>query len=166
MKTLKVKRSLRIELNNIDQTTQIVLGYLTYHAGKLWNEANYLVKNKLAKPNKFNLYNKLKDISIHKKSLQSRTAQIVLDELSRGWQNFFDYLQTPEKYPSPVKPPKYNKKSLPHRPVIYDKTGFKIEGSSIRLSLSKELKQHLKEKHNIEIDYLKIETGLNLSKLN
>jgi len=166
MESLKVKRSLRIELNNIDQTTQIILGYLTYHAGKLWNEANYLVKNKLAKPNKFNLYNKLKDISIHKKSLQSRTAQIVLDELSRGWQNFFDYLQTPEKYPSPVKPPKYNKKSLPHRPVIYDKTGFKIEGSSIRLSLSKELKQHLKEKHNIEIDYLKIETGLNLSKLN
>lgn len=78
----EVKRSLRIELNNI---TSIILGYLTYHAGKLWNEANYLVGNKLAKPNKFDLYNKLKDISIHKKSLQSRTAQIVLDELSRGW---------------------------------------------------------------------------------
>ncbi len=166
MKVLKVKRSLRIELNSIDQTTQIVLGYLTYHAGKLWNEANYIVKNKLAKPNKFDLYNKLKDTSIHKKSLQSRTAQIVLDELSRGWQNFFKYLQTPEKYPTPVKPPKYNKKKLPHRPVIYDKTGFKIEGNTIRLSLSKELKQHLKEKHNIEINYLKIETGLNLGKLN
>ena len=88
----QVKRSLRIELNNTDPTTNIVLGYLTYHAGKLWNEANYLVKNKLAKPNKYDLYNKLKDTSIHKKSLQSRTAQIVLDELSRGWQNFFKYL--------------------------------------------------------------------------
>jgi len=165
MKTKKVKRSLRIELNNIDQTTSIVLGYLTYHAGRLWNEANYLVKNKLAKPNKFDLYNKLKDTSIHKKSLQSRTAQIVLDELSRGWQNFFRYLQTPEKYPSPVKPPKYNKKKSPHRPVIYDKTGFTIEGNTIRLSLSKELKQHLKEKHNIDIDYLRIETGLDLSQL-
>ncbi|WP_456392339.1 RNA-guided endonuclease InsQ/TnpB family protein [Persephonella sp.] len=162
----KVKRSLRIELNNTDPTTNIVLGYLTYHAGKLWNEANYLVKNKLAKPNQYDLYNKLKDTSVHKKSLQSRTAQIVLDELSRAWQNFFDYLQKPEKYPSPVKPPKYNKKKSPHRPVIYDKTGFKIEGNTIRLSLSKELKQHLKEKHNIEIDYLKIETGLDLSKLN
>lgn len=161
----KVKRSLRIELNNIDTATNIVLGYLTYHAGKLWNEANYLVKNKLAKPNKFDIYNKLKDTSIHKKSLQSRTAQIVLDELSRGWQNFFKYLQTPEKYPSPVKPPKYNKKKSPHRPVIYDKTGFAIEKNTIRLSLSKELKQHLKEKHNIDIDYLKIETGLDLSKL-
>ncbi|SNZ10209.1 hypothetical protein SAMN06265182_1788, partial [Persephonella hydrogeniphila] len=59
MKTKKVKRSLRIELNSIDQITSIVLGYLTYHAGKLWNEANYLVKNKIAKPNKFDLYNKL-----------------------------------------------------------------------------------------------------------
>ncbi|WP_457643566.1 RNA-guided endonuclease InsQ/TnpB family protein [Persephonella sp.] len=162
----KVKRSLRIELNSIDQTTQIILGYLTYHAGKLWNEANYLVKNKLAKPNQYDLYNKLKDTSVHKKSLQSRTAQIVLDELSRAWQNFFDYLQKPEKYPSPVKSPKYNKKKSPHRPVIYDKTGFKIEGNIIRLSLSKELKNHLKEKHNININYLTIETGLDLSKLN
>ncbi len=161
----KVKRSLRIELDKVNKTTQIVLGHLTYHAGKLWNEANYLVKNKLAKPNKFDLYNKLKDTSIHKKSLQSRTAQIVLDELSRSWQNFFKYLQTPEKYPFPVKPPKYNKKSLPHRPVIYDKTGFKIEENTIRLSLSKDLKQHLKEKHNIDINYLTIETGLDLGKL-
>jgi len=166
MKTVKIKRSLRIELNNIDQTTQIVLGYLTYHAGKLWNEANYLVKNRLAKPSLYDLYNKLKDTSIHKKSLQSRTAQIVLDELSRGWRNFFDYLQKPEKYPSPVKPPKCNKKKLPHRPVIYDKTGFKIEGNTIRLSLSKELKKHLKEKYNIDINYLTIKTGLDLSRLN
>jgi len=158
--------SLRIELNKIDEITQIVLGYLTYHAGKLWNEANYLLKNKLAKPNQYDLYNKLKDISIHKKSLHSRTAQIVLDELSRAWQNFFKYLQNPEKYPSPVEPPKYSSKKSPHRPVIYDKTGFRIEGNTIRLSLSKELKKHLKEKHNIEIDYLKIKTGLNLSKLN
>ncbi len=174
----QVKRSLRIELNtfakqigdlkgsNIDQTTNIVLGYLTYHAGKLWNEANYLVKNKLAKPNKFDLYNKLKDTSIHKKSLQSRTAQITLDELCRSWQNFFRYLENPNKYPSPVKPPKYNKKKSPHRPVIYDKTGFTIEGNTIRLSLSKELKNHLKEKHGIYIDYLRIETGLDLSQLN
>ena len=162
----KVKRSLRIELNNVDPTTSMVLGYITYHAGKLWNEANFLVKNKLAKPNIFDLYNKLKDTSIHKKSLQSKAAQIVLDELSRSWQNFFKYLQTPEKYPSPVKPPKYNKKSLPHRPVIYDKTGFKIEENTIKLSLSKELKQFLKKKHNIDISYLTIYTGLDLSKLN
>ena len=67
----QVERSLRIELNNIDTTINMVLGYLTYHAGKPWNEANYLIKNELAKPNKFDLYNKLKDTSIHKKSLQS-----------------------------------------------------------------------------------------------
>ncbi len=166
MKTVRTKRNLRIELNNANTTTSIVLGYLTYHAGKLWNEANHLVKNKLAKPNKFDLYNKLKDTSIHKKSLQSRTAQIILEELSRGWQNFFKYLQKPGKYPSPVKPPKFNKKKSPHKPVIYDKTGFTIERNTIRLSLSKELKQHSKEKHGIDINYLRIETGLDLSNLN
>jgi len=93
-KLFKEFPELKIELNKTDKTTQIILGYITYHAGKLWNEANYLVVNKLAKPNKFDLYNKLKDASIHKKSLQSRTAQIVLDELSRDWQNFFKFLQT------------------------------------------------------------------------
>ena len=55
----KVKRSLRIELNNIDNIAQIILGYITYHAGKLWNKASYLVKNEQAKANKFDLYNKL-----------------------------------------------------------------------------------------------------------
>jgi putative transposase len=39
-------RALRIELNKIDDKTKTILGYLTYHAGKLWNECNYLLHNK------------------------------------------------------------------------------------------------------------------------
>ena len=93
MRIIKVKRNLRIELNKIDKTTKIVLDYLTYYTGKLWDEVKHLIKDKPVKPNRFDLYNKLKDASIHKKSLQSKTAQIALDELSRAWQNFFKYLQ-------------------------------------------------------------------------
>jgi putative transposase len=61
-------RALRIELNKIDDKTKTILGYLTYHAGKLWNERNYLLHNKLAKVNKYDIYNKIKNTSIHKKS--------------------------------------------------------------------------------------------------
>ena len=94
----KVKRAIVFELKYLSIEQQVILGYLTYHAGKLWNQANYFVKNRLAKPDYRDLYNKFKDASLHLRSLQSRSAQIVLDELSRGWKNFFKFLENPEKF--------------------------------------------------------------------
>ncbi|WP_456484948.1 RNA-guided endonuclease InsQ/TnpB family protein [Desulfurobacterium sp.] len=159
----KVKRAIVFELNRLTEEQEIILGHLTYHAGRLWNQANYLIKNKLAKPDYRDLYNKLKDESLHLRSLQSRSAQIVLDELSRGWSNFFKFLKDPEKFKkkgvSVVKPPSYVNPEIPHRVVTWDKTGFKIEGNRIRLSLSKNLKEHLLKKFGYSPDYLWIETG-------
>ncbi len=158
----KVKRAIVFELNRLTEKQEIVLGYLTYHAGRLWNQANYLIKNRLAKPDYRDLYNKLKDESLHLRSLQSRCAQIVLDELSRGWNNFFKFLKDPEKFKKKgvktVKPPSYVNPEIPHRVVTWDKTGFRIEGSRIRLSLSKGLKEHLLKKFGYSPDYLWIET--------
>ncbi|MBW1975329.1 MAG: hypothetical protein JRI45_07130, partial [Deltaproteobacteria bacterium] len=129
----------------------------------LWNQANYLVKNRLAKPDYRDLYNKLKDTSLHLRSLQSRSAQIVLDELSRGWSNFFKFLGNPEKFKKKgietVRPPGYVNPKTPHRVVTWDKTGFKIEGSRIRLSISKSLKGYLLKKFGFSPEYLWIETG-------
>jgi putative transposase len=159
----KVKRAIVFELNRLTEEQEIILGYLTYHAGKLWNQANYLVKNKLAKPDYRDLYNKLKDNSIHLRSLQSRCAQIILDELSRGWNNFFKFLKDPERYKKKgietVRPPKYVNPQTPHRVVTWDKTGFKIEGSRIRLSLSKGLREYLLKNFGFSPEYLWIETG-------
>jgi len=160
---MKVKRALVVEFNHLSEEQQVILGYLTYHAGRLWNQANYLIKNSLAKPDYRDLYNKLKDGSIHLRSLQSRSAQIVLDELSRGWKNFFKFLKDPEndknKGIETVRPPKYINPKIPHRAVVWDKTGFKIEGSKVRLSISKALKEHLLKKSGFSPDYLYIETG-------
>ena len=159
----KVKRAIVFELSCLTEEQKIVFGYLTYHAGKLWNQANYLVRNRLAKPDYRDLYNKLKDASLHLRSLQSRSAQIVLDELSRGWKNFFKFLENPEKFKEKeietVKPPSYANPETPHRVVTWDKTGFKIEGSKIRLSLSKSLKEYLLKKFGFFPEYLWIETG-------
>jgi hypothetical protein len=131
----KPLRCLTITLNDIPEEYKIILGYLTYHSGKLYNQALYLLKNRLAKANMFDIYNKLNS-SIHLKALQSRSAQIVLDEFVR--------------------------KNNPHRTITYDKTGFKVIGTKIRLSLSKELRRWLREKHDIHVKHLWIETGLEL----
>jgi len=160
---MKVKRVLVFELNPLTKEEEITLGHLTYHAGRLWNQANYLIKNKLARPNCQELYNRLKDTSIHLRSLQTYSAQIVLDELSRRWINFFKFLENPEKFKkkeiSVVKPPKYVSPEIPHRVVTWDKTGFRIKGSKIRLSISKSLKDHLLKKFGFLPEYLWIDTG-------
>ena len=159
-----LKGSIVIELNNLPEEYKIVLGLITYHSGKLWNEANYLIKHNLAKPNYMDLYNKLKDKSIHLKSLHSRSAQIVLDELSRAWNNYVKFLENPEKFKKKgikkVNPPNYVNKKLPHRVVIWDKTGFKIFDTKIRLSLSSHLRNFLKKNFGIDIKYLWIDTKL------
>ena len=85
---MKTKRAIVLELNNLAEEQQVIFGHLTYHAGRLWNQANYLVKERLAKPDYRDLYNKLKDTSLHLRSLQSLSAQIVLDELLRVEQLF------------------------------------------------------------------------------
>ncbi len=158
----KSLRCLTITLNNIPPEYKIILGYITYHSGKLYNQALYLLKNKLAKVNMFDLYNKLNS-SVHLKALQSRTAQIVLDELVRAYRNWFEFLKNPQKFRGQeIKPPKFRPKRKPHRTLTYDRTGFKMIGTKIRLSLSKELRRWLKDKHDIHVKYLWIETGLEL----
>ncbi|QWK19734.1 MAG: transposase [Hydrogenobacter thermophilus] len=155
-------RCLTIALTDVPEEYRITLGYLTYHSGKLYNQALYLLKNKLARVNMFDLYNKL-NFSIHLKALQSRCAQIVLDELVRAYRNWFEYLKNPQKFKGQeIKPPKFRPERKPHRTLTYDRTGFKVIGTKIRLSLSKELRNWLREKHDIHIKYLWIETGLEL----
>ncbi|WP_457600152.1 RNA-guided endonuclease InsQ/TnpB family protein [Hydrogenivirga sp.] len=153
---------LTIALTDLPFEYKVVLGHMVYHSGKLYNQALYLLKNKLAKVNMFDLYNKLNS-SIHLKALQSRTAQIVLDELVRAYRNWFEYLKNPQKFKGQeIKPPRFRPKRKPHRTLTYDRTGFKVIGTKIRLSLSKELRKWLREKHDIHLKYLWIEAGLEL----
>lgn len=159
----KPLRCITIAFTDLPNEYKIVLGYLTYHSGRLFNQALYSIKTKQAKVNTYDLYNKLKDNSLHLKNLQSRCAQIVLDELVRAFKNWFEFLHNPEKFKGQeVKPPKFRPKNKPHRTITYDKTGFKVVGTKIRLSLSKALRQWLKEKHGIELKYLWLDTGLEL----
>ncbi len=125
---------------------------MCYHSAKLWNQALFLLNKKEAKLNFYDLYNRLRS-SVHLRALQSRASQIILDELVRAYKNYF---KEPEKFAKP-KPRRW------HRTVIFDKTGFKVCGSRIRLSLSRSLRKHLKEKHNLDLRFLWLEIGLPLN---
>ena len=155
-------KCLVIALRNIPAEYRIILGYLTYHAGRLFNQALWLLKKKIALVNMFDLYNKLnQEKSLNLKSLHSRVAQIILDELARAYKNWLEYLKNPKKFNSAkIRAPKFRHKDKPHKTVIFDKTAFRVEGTKIRLSLSKNLKQWLKEKHDIHVKYLWIKVGV------
>jgi IS605 OrfB family transposase len=59
---------------------------------KLFNCANYLIKTGSAKPNIYDLYNKLSS-NFFKLNLHSQTTTKVLYHVVRGWLNFFDYMK-------------------------------------------------------------------------
>ena len=162
-------RVIPIDLSKYPDDYQLIFGYLTYHAGKLWNEANYLLHENKDKPEDqreilvdrlggrlYKILNKLG--SIHLVSLAGKPGVTILQELCRAWINFFDYCKNPNKYPQKVNTPKYMKKDLSHRTVTWDKYVIKIEGTRIRLRLTKYFRKYIKEKHGINMRYLYIDT--------
>jgi len=89
------------------------------------------------------LEKKLKD-NFWYKNLHSQSAQAVLQKLKIAWINFFK---------QHTKRPRFQSKDG-HFPVKWKKDGFRIIDNMLRLSLSKQTRQYLKEKYGIESKYL------------
>ncbi|MFU8653957.1 RNA-guided endonuclease InsQ/TnpB family protein [Methanotorris formicicus] len=81
------------------------------------------------------------------KNLHSQSAQATLQKLKIAWDNFFK---------KRTKRPRYQPKDG-HFPVRWKKDGFRIIDNKLRLSLSKQTKQYLKEKFGIESKFLWVE---------
>ncbi|WP_052312094.1 hypothetical protein [Archaeoglobus sulfaticallidus] len=113
---------------------EIVIGNLCYNAGKVWNVVNYHLINGNLKFNVYDIYSKLRN-NFFVRNIHSRSAQILMGQLVEGWEKYFDYLKNPENYSSPVRRPGFMDKRRAHHTIIYDKTGFKVLGSKIRLSI-------------------------------
>lgn len=150
MRKIESTRVVVFQFSHCSREHRIVLGHLTYSASKLWNVANYAVQNREISVNQ--LEKRLKD-NFWYKNLHSQSAQAVLQKLQMAWKNFFD---------GHTKKPKYQPKNG-HIPVRWKKNGIKIINNKIRLSLSKQTKQYLKEKYSIESKYLWIDLPKNLS---
>lgn len=146
---VEVTRVIAIQLNPTKEQ-QIIIGHLTYSASKLWNVANYNIKNKTLKLKE--LKSKLKK-DFWYKNLHSQSAQAVLEKLKTAWENC---------YKKHTKAPRFQPKDG-HYPVRWKKQGIQISNDKIRLSFSKQTKQYLKDTHSIESDYLWISLPKNLS---
>lgn len=146
---MEVTRVIAIQLNPTKEQ-QIIIGHLTYSASKLWNVANYNIKQKTLKLKE--LKSVLKE-DFWYKNLHSQSAQAVLEKLQIAWENC---------YKKHTKAPRFQPKDG-HYPVRWKKQGIQISNDKIRLSLSKQTKQYLKGMHSIESDYLWISLPKNLS---
>ncbi|WP_456371556.1 RNA-guided endonuclease InsQ/TnpB family protein [Methanocaldococcus sp.] len=147
---MEVTRVLTINLTRkLTGEQWIILNHLTYSASKLWNVANYQVMQGNIKINE--LEKKLKT-NFWYKNLHSQSAQGVLQKLKIAWLNCFK---------QHTKRPRFQPKDG-HYPVKWKKDGFKIIGNKLRLSLSKQTRQYLKEKHGIESKFLWVELSKTL----
>jgi putative transposase len=138
--------------------------WLCFNAGKLFNCANYLIKTGSAKPNIYDLYNKLSS-NFFKLNLHSQTTLKVFSHVVRGWLNFFDYLKNPHKYPHPVKPPKFKNKKNCFHIVSFPRKYVKIDGSTITLCYPKSHKIGKGRRKRSDLNFISINTNLDLSQL-
>jgi len=140
------------------------LRWLCFNAGKLFNCANYLIKTGSAKPNIYDLYNKLSS-NFFKLNLHSQTTTKVFSHVFRGWLNFFDYLKNPHKYPHPVKPPKFKNKKNCFHIVSFPRKNVKIDGSTITLCYPKNHRIGKGRRKKSDLNFISINTNLDLSQL-
>jgi putative transposase len=138
--------------------------WLCFNAGKLFNCANYLIKTGSAKPNIYDLYNKLSS-NFFKLNLHSQTTIKVFSHVVRGWLNFFDYLKNPHKYPHPVKPPKFKNKKNCFHIVSFPRKDVKIDGSTIILCYPKNHRIGKGRRKKSDLNFISINTNLDLSQL-
>jgi len=129
----------------LSKDQQIIIGHLSYSTSKLWNVANCAFKNQ--ETDLYHLKQYLKD-NFWYKNLHSQSAQTVIEKLQLAWKNYFKgYTKNP---------PGFQPKDG-HFPVRWKRGGIKIVDGKIRLSLSKQTCEYLKEAHGIESRYLWLE---------
>ncbi len=137
---------------NPTKTEEVILGLLSFASAKLWNIGNYEKHHykELGFEEYPNWYDQKKRLKTEfwYKNLPSQTAQEVLNMLEKSWKSFFKLKETGGvKNPNP---PRYKKTNN----FKYLNNGFKSDGDCIRFSLPKALKIHLKDRYQIEDNYL------------
>ena len=141
-----VTRVLTIDITRkLSREQRIIIDHLSHSAAKLWNVANYAFKNDQS--DLYRLKHNLKD-NFWYKNLHSQSAQAVIEKLQVAWKNHF------KKHTD--KPPGFQPKDG-HFPVRWKKSGIRIVDGKLRLSLSKQTREYLKDKHGIESRYLWLE---------
>lgn len=117
-------------------------------SNNLYNEANYLIRQRYFKHQEFLYYNVvhwlIKDVRQSKnyQALGAKTAQQILRLLEQNWKSFFaardDWYEHPEKYKRRPNPPNYRKKNGEFQ-VLFNNQQIRIQKKSGLFSLGKTL---------------------------
>ncbi|MFW6026301.1 MAG: RNA-guided endonuclease InsQ/TnpB family protein [Candidatus Woesearchaeota archaeon] len=141
---------------------QIILGCLTYASARLFNAGNYQRHNwsKESGEDYPNWYKQKKELktTFWYKNLPSQTAQETLKVLDKSWKSFYRLIEQYKngQLENKPNPPYYKAKNSKYN-VRFLNNGFKKVDGKFRLSLPKQLKTYLEEKHLIEDKYLYLE---------
>lgn len=147
-----MKRVISFEIS-LTNTQKFILDSLMKATSKLWNVGNYERRNwkKESGVPYPDWYQQKKALKEHfwYKALPSQSAQEVLKQLHEAWKSFY-VVQKKKSIENP-EPPRFKKQPFNIR---FLNKGFQIEGNRLRLSLPKQLKQHLQDTHDIHVNYL------------
>lgn len=147
---MRLSKKLIITVNEAEAN---MIGHMTYAARKLWNVCNYERHNykELGLEKAPNWYSQKKSFreNLWFKNLPSQTAQEVCKVLDKSWKSFYALKKT-SGIENP-RPPRYKQDNIP---ITYMQNGIKRENDSIRLSISKAMKQYMQETYAIDVDYL------------
>lgn len=140
----------------VSKDDSIVLNDMRYSAYKLWNVGNYEKRNYKELgfdkfPDWYSQKKRLKENFFYK-NLPSQTSQDILQRLEEGWKSYFVLLET--KGQENPKPPRFKHDLMD---ITFKKDAIKHKDNKIRLTISKQLKEYLKRKKNINANYLYIE---------
>ena len=141
-----------------NKTTSLVLGLSTYAAARLFNVGNYERHNfnELGFDKMPDWYSQKKNLKTDMwyKSLPSQTSQDILQRLAEGWKSYFKLKQTGGiEEPNP---PRYKPKDS-HFNIKYLNNSFKVINNKIRFMISKNMKNYIKEKFDIDVNFFYIE---------
>ncbi|MBZ4666320.1 transposase [Mahella sp.] len=149
------QRIVQFEINP-DKKQSIILSALTYASSKLWNIANYervtwTKESGQPYPDWYEQKARLKE-NFWYKNLPSQTAQEVLKQLDEAWSSFYKLKKT-GGIENP-RPPKYKHSNFNIRYLNKD---FVISEGIIRLAVPKQQKEYIKQKYDLDADFLYIQ---------
>ena len=159
-----LKRTLKVRLYPTGEQKGI-LRELQIRCAKLWNRANYLIRQKYFKSRKILSYNQIYNLvknSPDYKALPTDIAQAVLEKLSESWKSFKELKELEEKGKLPkhikkVSPPKYfkNRKlkqtlSMSVIPILAPRS-YSLGDFSFSFAIPKDFKETYGIKKRLEI---------------
>jgi putative transposase len=156
---MEVRRVVTVNLRTITAEQQTVFHHLTYCAAKLWNVMNYEVHS--FPPVPIGKLDVLFKNHFFARNLHSQSAQAVAQKLGTAWKSYFALIKEYRKKkqqalangqlfddPVPGKPGYQPKDG--HLSVKWKKQGFRLIDGKLRLSLSKQTREYLQQRHGIQ----------------